>query len=100
LLADIAAHQAIEAGVDSVQVIRLRDLHLGLRFRILDSFMVYGDGPGEVLLDREQVERVKKALALLDPGADGGSLPKLSPTDQGGVSEAVKGNCAVEERRA
>jgi multimeric flavodoxin WrbA len=35
---------------------------LGLGFRILDSFMVYGAGPGEVLLDREQTSRVKGAL--------------------------------------
>jgi hypothetical protein len=35
---------------------------LGLGFRILDSFMVYGAGPGEVLLDRDQTSRVKDAL--------------------------------------
>jgi multimeric flavodoxin WrbA len=41
---------------------------LGLGFRILDSFMVYGAGPGEVLLDRQQVGRVKGALARLWSG--------------------------------
>lgn len=38
---------------------------LGLGFRIVDSFMVYGAGPGEVLLDREQISRVKEALKRL-----------------------------------
>jgi len=41
---------------------------LGLGFRILDSFMVYGAGPGEVLLDRDQIDRVKGALARLWSG--------------------------------
>jgi hypothetical protein len=38
---------------------------LGLGFRILDSFMVYGAGPGEVLLNRDQTNRVKNALRRL-----------------------------------
>jgi len=42
---------------------------LGLGFRIVDSFMVYGAGPGEVLLDRDQTSRVKEALkGLWSPG--------------------------------
>jgi multimeric flavodoxin WrbA len=41
---------------------------LGLGFRILDSFMVYGAGPGEVLLDKDQVTRVKGALSRLWSG--------------------------------
>jgi multimeric flavodoxin WrbA len=41
---------------------------LGLGFHIRDSFMVYGAGPGEVLLDRSQVTRVKKALLSLWSG--------------------------------
>jgi len=43
---------------------------LGLGFRIRDSFMVYGAGPGEVLLDRDQVARVKGALARLWSGEE------------------------------
>jgi multimeric flavodoxin WrbA len=43
---------------------------LGLGFRIQDSFMVYGAGPGEVLLDRKQTTRVKNALQKLWSGAD------------------------------
>lgn len=41
---------------------------LGLGFRILDSFMVYGAGPGEVLLDRDQLARVKRAVEGLCSG--------------------------------
>jgi multimeric flavodoxin WrbA len=41
---------------------------LGLGFRILDSFMVYGAGPGEILLDESQISRVKGALQGLWSG--------------------------------
>lgn len=43
---------------------------LGLGFRILDSFIVYGAGPGEVLLDEGRISRMKEALKGLWSGGD------------------------------
>jgi multimeric flavodoxin WrbA len=43
---------------------------LGLGFRVVDSFMIYGAGPGEVLLDRDQISRFKKALKGLWSGRE------------------------------
>ncbi len=68
---------------------------LGLGFRIVDSFMVYGAGPGEVLLDRDQIARVKKALAGLwnfdEPKAFSEVVSDHCPVCRSTVFERIEG---------
>jgi len=68
---------------------------LGLGFRISDSFMVYGAGPGEVLLEREQVTRVKGALARLwsgeQPESFAETVSNRCPVCRSTVFERVEG---------
>jgi len=68
---------------------------LGLGFRIQDSFMVYGAGPGEVLLDRNQISRVKGALAGLwngkEPEKFGEAISDSCPVCRSRVFERIEG---------
>ncbi len=43
---------------------------LGLGFRIVDSFLVYGADSGEMLLERDQAARMKEGLAGLWSGKE------------------------------
>lgn len=60
---------------------------LGLGFRIRESFMVYGAGPGEVLLDRDQIFRVKEALRGLWGRDEGG--------EERDFAEVISDRCPV-----
>lgn len=69
---------------------------LGLGFRVVDSFMVYGAGPGEVLLDRDQISRVKKSLVGLwsgkKPEAFAETVSHRCPVCRSTVFERIEGH--------
>lgn len=67
----ICGRSAVSVGVaglsewESLQLPLLNLLPLSLGFTILDSFMAYGAGPGEALLDPSVVKRIKNTTARL-----------------------------------
>jgi multimeric flavodoxin WrbA len=86
----LSGRPAVSVGVaspidwESFQLPFMNMFLLGLGFRILDSFLVYGAGPGEVLLDRRQVARVREALAGLWSGKEAETF-----------AEVISGHCPV-----
>jgi len=53
------------SGWEALELPLLNLLPLSLGFRIIDSFVVYGAGPGEALLDKNAVERIRNAAVTL-----------------------------------
>ncbi len=78
----IWGRRAVSVGVaglrewEQLQLPFMNLLLLSLGFRVLDSFMVYGAGPGEVLLDSSTVEKVRDAVTELCSQKQIGQSPK------------------------
>lgn len=77
----ISGRSAVTVGIaglpgwEQLQLPLLNLLPLSLGFRVLDSFMAYGAGPGEVLLNSTVVERVKATVTKVCSQANSEHTP-------------------------
>lgn len=53
-----------------------------LGYTIVDQFMVYGQGPGEVLYDREGMDRVRASVSKMVQGYEEGKIEYQGPEDE------------------